>query len=131
MSTGTALRHQQAQAAALAPFVMTARVAVPYAAVVNLDDTHWRQVKQRPRMKPVINGELTVFQIDRSRNQTVLHALLGAHIRGGWRQTTGQRIAGSFTSTGPHRGPSANGTSRTCWTGGPTDTATQSTQVLH
>ena len=47
LSLGAALRHEQAQSAALAPVVGEARAAVQQAAVVNMDETGWRQERQR------------------------------------------------------------------------------------
>src|SRR5919205_657748 len=47
VSLGAVLRHEQAQSAALAPVVAEARAAVAEAAVVNTDETGWREEQQR------------------------------------------------------------------------------------
>ena len=47
VSLGAVVRQEQAQSAALAPVVEEARAAVQQAAVVNLDETGWRQEHQR------------------------------------------------------------------------------------
>ena len=46
LSLGAVLRQEQAQSAALAPVVEEARAAVQQAAVVNMDETGWRQKQQ-------------------------------------------------------------------------------------
>src|ERR687885_2174692 len=47
VSLGAVVRQEQAQSAALAPIVEEARAAVQQAAVVNMDETGWRENKQR------------------------------------------------------------------------------------
>src|SRR5918912_320418 len=47
VSLGAVVRQEQAQSAALAPIVEAARAAVQQAAVVNMDETGWREDKQR------------------------------------------------------------------------------------
>src|SRR5262245_57673001 len=47
VSLGTVVRQEQAQSAALAPVVAEARTAVQQADVVNVDETGWRQQRQR------------------------------------------------------------------------------------
>src|SRR5947209_13321781 len=82
VSLGALVRHEQAQSAALAPIVEAARAAVQQAAVVNMDETGWRQEKQRAWLWTVVTAELTVFRIDRSRSGAVVDALLGAAFAG-------------------------------------------------
>jgi transposase len=77
VSLGAVLRQEQAQSAALAPVVEEARAAVQRAAVVNLDETGWRQEKNRAWLWTAVTGEVTVFQIDRTRGGAVAEALLG------------------------------------------------------
>src|SRR5437764_6083281 len=43
LSLGAVVRQEQAESAALAPVVAQARAAVHQAAVVNMDETGWRQ----------------------------------------------------------------------------------------
>src|SRR4051794_29018511 len=47
VSLGAVLRQEQAQSAALAPVVAEALAEVQQAAAVNMDETGWRQAKQR------------------------------------------------------------------------------------
>ena len=69
LSLGAVVRQEQAQSAALAPVVAEARAAVQQAAVVNMDETGWRQEQQRAWLWTVVTAELTVFLIDRSRGR--------------------------------------------------------------
>jgi transposase len=78
LSLGAVVRQEQAQSAALAPVVEEARAAVQQAAVVNMDETGWRQEQQRAWLWTVVTAEVTVFQIDRSRGGAVVEALLGS-----------------------------------------------------
>jgi transposase len=82
LSLGAPVRQEQAQSAALAPVVEEARAAVQQAAVVNLDETGWRQAQQRAWLWTVVTAELTVFRIDRSRGGAVVEALLGSDFAG-------------------------------------------------
>jgi transposase len=69
---------QQVQSVALqAPFT-EAREAVPKANVVNMDETGWREDKQRAWLWTAVTASLTVFLIDRSQSGTVVEALLGS-----------------------------------------------------
>jgi transposase len=76
VSLGAVVRQEQAQSAALAPVVEEARIAVRQAAVVNLDETGWRQEQRRAWLWTAVTAELTVFCIDRSRGGAVVEALL-------------------------------------------------------
>jgi transposase len=51
-------------------------------AVVNPDETGWRQAQQRAWLWTVVPAELTVFRIDRSRGGAVVEALLGSDFAG-------------------------------------------------
>jgi transposase len=82
VSLGAVARQEQAQSAALAPVVEEARAAVQAAAVVNVDETGWRQEQQRAWLWTVVTAELTMFLINRSRGGAVVDALLGAEFRG-------------------------------------------------
>ena len=48
LSLGAVLRQERAQSAALAPVVAEVRAAVQQAAVVNLDETGWRNGRSGP-----------------------------------------------------------------------------------
>jgi transposase len=76
------VRQEQAQSAALAPVVEEVRAAVQQAAVVNMDETGWRQEQRRAWLWTVVTAELTVFLIDRSRGGAVVDSLLGAEFAG-------------------------------------------------
>jgi transposase len=82
VSLGAVVRQEQAQSAALAPIVEEARAVVQQAAVVNMDETGWRQEQRRAWLWTVVTTELTVFQVDRSRGGVVVDALLGADFAG-------------------------------------------------
>jgi len=82
LSLGAVLRQEQAQSAALAPVVEEARAAVQQAAVVNMDETGWRQEQRRAWLWTVVTAELTVFRIARSRGGAAIEALLGAEFAG-------------------------------------------------
>ncbi len=82
LSLGAVVRQEQAQSAAMASVVEEARATVQQAAVVNLDETGWRQAKQRAWLWTVVTAELTVFLIDRSRGGAGVDALLGSAFAG-------------------------------------------------
>lgn len=82
LSLGAVVRQEQAQSAVLAPVVEEARAAVQQAAVVNMDETGWRQEQQRAWLWTVVTAALTVFRIDRRRGGAVVEALLGADYAG-------------------------------------------------
>jgi transposase len=82
ISLGAVVRQEQAQSAALAPIVEEARTTVPQAAVVNMDETGWRQEQQRAWLWTAVTAELTVFRIDRHRSGAVMDTLLGADFAG-------------------------------------------------
>src|SRR5712692_8149159 len=77
VSLGAVVREEQAQSAALAPVVEEARAAVQQVAVVNMDETGWRQAKQRAWLWTAGTAPLTVFWIDRARSGAAVEALLG------------------------------------------------------
>jgi transposase len=82
VSLGAVVRQEQAQSAALAPIVEQARAAVQQAAVVNMDETGWREEQRRAWLWTVVTAELTMFRIARSRGGAELEALLGAEFAG-------------------------------------------------
>jgi transposase len=82
VSLGAVVRQEQAQSAALAPVVEEARAAVQKAAVVNMDETGWRQAKQRAWVWTAVTATLTMFRIDRTRSGAAVEALLGAEFTG-------------------------------------------------
>src|SRR5436305_1390016 len=82
VSLGAVGRQEQAQSAALALIVEEARAVVQQAAVVNMDETGWRQEQRRAWLWTVVTTELTVFRIDRRRGGAVVEALLGSQFPG-------------------------------------------------
>jgi transposase len=82
VSLGAVVRQEQAQSVALAPIVEEALSTVPQSAVVNMDETGWREDKQRAWLWTAVTAELTVFRIDRRRGGAVVDALLGATFAG-------------------------------------------------
>ena len=82
VSLGAVVRQEQAQSAALAPVVAEARAAVQQAAVVNMDETGWREGQQRAWLWTAVTATLTVFRINRTRSGAAVEALLGPDFRG-------------------------------------------------
>jgi transposase len=77
LAVGTISAVEQQVSTALVPVVAEARAAVQTAAVVNLDETGWREGRQRAWLWTAVTATLTVFHIDRSRGSSVVRALLG------------------------------------------------------
>jgi transposase len=82
LSLGAVVRQEQVQSAALAPVVEGAQAVVQQAAVVNIDETGWRQAQQRAWLWTAVTATLTVFRIDRSRGGAVVDTLLRADYAG-------------------------------------------------
>lgn len=82
VSLGAVVRQEQAQSAALAPIIEEAHAAVQQAAVVNMDETGWREAQQRAWLWTAATAELTVFLINGSRGGAVVEALLGSEFAG-------------------------------------------------
>ena len=82
VSLGAVVRQEQVQSAALAPVIEEARSAVQQAAVVNVDETGWREDKQRAWLWTAVTATLTVCRIDRRRSGAVVDALLGTNFAG-------------------------------------------------
>jgi transposase len=82
VSLGAVVRQEQAQSASLAPIVEEARSVVQQAAVVNVDETGWRQEQARAWLWTVVTATITVFRIDRRRSGAAIEALLGADFAG-------------------------------------------------
>ena len=82
LSLGAVVGQEQAQSAALASVVQEVREAVQQAAVTNMDESGWREEKQRAWLWTAAAPQLTVFHIDRSRGGAVMEVLLGAKFAG-------------------------------------------------
>ena len=74
--------QEQVQSTALAPVVEEAQTAVQEAAVVNMDETGWRQEKRRVWLWTAVTAEPAVFRIDRRRSGAAVEALLGPGFTG-------------------------------------------------
>ncbi len=77
VAVGTVSTIEQTVSAALEPVVDEARTAVQATPVANLDETGWRQGRQRAWLWTMVTALVTVFHIDRSRGGQVVRALLG------------------------------------------------------
>jgi transposase len=82
VSLGAVVRQERAQSAALAPVVGEARAAVQQAAVVNIDETGWREEQHRAWLWTTVTAELIVFLINRSRGGAAIETLLGSEFTG-------------------------------------------------
>src|SRR5215207_6200193 len=82
VSLAAVVRQEQAQSAALAPVVEEARAAVQDSAVVNMDETGWREDQHRAWLWTVVTLGLTVFRIDHRRGGAVVEGLLGPEFSG-------------------------------------------------
>jgi transposase len=82
VSLGAVVCQEQAQSATLAPIVEEAQAAVQQAAVVNMDETGWREDKRRAWLWTAVTATLTVCRIDRRRSGAAMEALLGADFGG-------------------------------------------------
>jgi transposase len=82
LSLGAVTSQEQAQSAALAPVVAEVRTAVQQAALVNVDETGWRQEQRRAWLWTAVTPSLTIFLIDRSRGGAALEALVGEQFAG-------------------------------------------------
>jgi transposase len=82
LSLGAVVRQEQTQSAALAPIVEEAQAMVQQAAVVNVDETGWREDKRRAWLWTAVTATLTVCRIDRRRSGAVVDALLGTDFGG-------------------------------------------------
>jgi transposase len=78
VAVGTVSALEQTVSAALEPVVAEAAAAVQQAAVVNMDETGWREARRRVWLWTAVTATLTVFQIHASRGGAVARALLGA-----------------------------------------------------
>ena len=81
-SLGAVVRHEQGQSAALQPVVAEVRAAGQEVTVAHVDETGWREHKQRAGSWTAVTAELTVFRIEHSRGGAVVEGLLGATFAG-------------------------------------------------
>ena len=82
VSVGSVTTLCQATSDALAAPVAEAVATLPNAAVVNADETLWKEGKARPWLWVAVTTLVTVFQIATSRGSQVIKDLLGEDYRG-------------------------------------------------
>ena len=82
LSVGSVATLCQATSAALAAPVAAAVATLPDAAVVNADETPWKEGKARPWLWVAVTALVTVFQIATSRRSQVIKDLLGEDYTG-------------------------------------------------
>lgn len=82
VSLGSVARLQQVQRAAIEKPYTEVREAVKQAAVVNMDETGWRENQRRAWLWTVVTATLTVFLIDPTRSGAVVDTLLGEKYAG-------------------------------------------------
>src|SRR5438874_6752895 len=85
VSLGTVTALEQATGAALGPVFAEAQAAARHERVANLDETGWREGRQRAWLWTMVTATLTVFVIAPRRVGDVARALLGT----GWRGVVG------------------------------------------
>jgi transposase len=81
---GTVAHLEQATVQALAEPVAEARAFVQAPPVAYLDETGWREGRQRAWLWTMVTTWVTVFVVRRSRSSTVAQELLGERFWGGW-----------------------------------------------
>jgi transposase len=77
VAVGSVSAIEQALSTALAPVVAEAVAVARQAPVANLDETGWRQGRQRAWLWTMVTAAVTVFHIDRRRSGAVMQALVG------------------------------------------------------
>jgi transposase len=82
VSTGAVCAIEQDVSAALAAPVEEVRAVVREQVVVHVDETGWREAKQKAWLWTAVTSVAVVFQIARSRGGGVARSLLGADFRG-------------------------------------------------
>jgi transposase len=82
LSLGSVVTLQTAVSAALAPAHADVQTHVQAAAVVNVDETGWKEAGKRRWLWTVVSAVATLFVVANSRGTTILHGLLGAEYRG-------------------------------------------------
>jgi transposase len=82
LCVGTIANLEQATVQAVAEPVAEARRYVPQQAAVYLDETGWREGRQRAWLWTAVTAYVTVFVVRLSRGAKVAHELLGEHFWG-------------------------------------------------
>jgi transposase len=82
LSLGSVVGLQTTVSAALAPVYADVQTQVQQAAVVNVDETGWKEAGKRRWLWTVVGAIATLFVVASSRGTKVLHVLLGADYQG-------------------------------------------------
>jgi transposase len=82
LSLGSVVGLQTTVSAALAPVYADVQTQVQIAAVVNIDETGWKEAGKRRTLWTVVGAIATLFLVASSRGTKVLHTLLGADYQG-------------------------------------------------
>jgi transposase len=82
LSLGSVVTLQTTVSAALAPVHADVQTHVQAAAVVNVDETGWKEAGKRRWLWTVVSAVATLFLVANSRGTRILHALLGAEYSG-------------------------------------------------
>lgn len=82
LSLGSVVTLQTTVSAALAPVYAAVQTHVQAAAVVNVDETGWKEAGKRRTLWTVVSAMATLFLVATSRGRKILHGLLGAEYSG-------------------------------------------------
>lgn len=82
ISLGSVVTLQTTVSTALAPVYADIQTQVQATAVVNVDETGWKEAGQRCWLWTAVGAVATLFRVARSRGTQVLHALIGADYGG-------------------------------------------------
>jgi transposase len=82
LSLGSIVSLQTTVSAALAPVYADVQTQVQAAAVVNVDETGWKEAGKRRVLWTVVGAVATLFLVASSRGAKILHALLGTNYGG-------------------------------------------------
>lgn len=82
LSLGSVVSLQTTVSAALAPVYADIGTHVQAAAVVNVDETGWKEAGKRRWLWTVVSAVATLFLVASSRGSKILHTLLGAEYAG-------------------------------------------------
>jgi transposase len=84
LGLGTIAKLEQATVRAVAEPVADARAYVPQQPAAYLDETGWREGRQRAWLWTAVTAGVTVFVVRRSRSAAVAHELVGERFGGYW-----------------------------------------------
>jgi transposase len=82
LSLGSVVTLQTTVSTALAPVYADLQMHVQAAAVLNVDETGWKEAGKRRWLWTAVSAVATLFLVASSRGAKVLHSLIGAEYRG-------------------------------------------------